>query len=205
MVQYKTNVKWDVTLCALEFIEDDAITREAKIAGLCQFAIKITTGAPTATANKFIKAAQIQNAVDGTWYENTGTSASPVWSLVPSSGSGITQLTGDVTAGPGNGSKAATIAAGAVTLAKLATGVAPAYIVKFAGKITWSGSGASLATTISGVLATDIVLVTIQKVPTQAGYVLSAAPTTDTLTIVLSTANTSNDAIIAYTVLRAAS
>lgn len=35
-------------------------------------------------------------------------------------GSGITQLTGDVTAGPGSGSQAATIAAGAVTNTKLA-------------------------------------------------------------------------------------
>ena len=34
--------------------------------------------------------------------------------------SGITQLTGDVTAGPGSGSQVATIAAGAVTLAKMA-------------------------------------------------------------------------------------
>lgn len=36
-----------------------------------------------------------------------------------SGGSGITQLTGDVTAGPGSGSQAATIAAGAVTYAKI--------------------------------------------------------------------------------------
>lgn len=110
MVQYKTNVTWDATLVALELVEDDAITRHAGIAGLVQFAIKITTGAPVATANKFIKAAQIQNAFDGTWYENTGSVASPIWSLVPSSGSGITRLTGDVTAGPGTGSQAATVA-----------------------------------------------------------------------------------------------
>ena len=35
------------------------------------------------------------------------------------SGNGITQLTGDVTAGPGSGSKAATITNGAVTYAKV--------------------------------------------------------------------------------------
>lgn len=35
-------------------------------------------------------------------------------------GSGITELTGDVTAGPGSGAQAATIATGAVTLAKMA-------------------------------------------------------------------------------------
>jgi hypothetical protein len=38
-----------------------------------------------------------------------------------SAGSGITQLTGDVTAGPGSGSQAATIAANAVTFAKMQT------------------------------------------------------------------------------------
>lgn len=39
---------------------------------------------------------------------------------VGGSGSGITELTGDVTAGPGSGSEAATIANGAVSLAKMA-------------------------------------------------------------------------------------
>lgn len=92
-----------------------------------------------------------------------------------------------------------------VTLAKLATGIAPSHIVKFAGKITWSGSGASLATTIAGIAATDIVMATIQGAPTQAAYLVSAAPTTNTLTLVLSAANTGNDAVIAYTVFRAAS
>lgn len=122
MIQYRTVVGWDRTLVALEFVEDDAVTRKAGIAGLVNYAVKITTGAPAATAGKFMKAAQIQNAVDGTWYENTGTTASPTWSLVPSSGSGITQLTGDVTAGPGSGSQAATIAANAVTTAKILNG-----------------------------------------------------------------------------------
>ena len=56
-------------------------------------------GAGDAAAGKFLKA-------DGTW-------------VVPSDvDTGITQLTGDVTAGPGNGSQAATIANDAVTFAK---------------------------------------------------------------------------------------
>ncbi len=109
MIQYKTNVLWDSTLCALEFIEDDAITRHAGIAGLCQFAIKFTTGVPAATPGKFIPAAQIQNAFDATWYENSGSVASPVWTLVGAGAGGITQLTNDVTAGPGSGVQAATV------------------------------------------------------------------------------------------------
>ena len=97
----------------------------------------------------------------------------------------------------------ANIADANVTLAKLASGITPSHIVKYAGKITWSGSGASLATTVTGVASTDIVVATIQTAPTQAAYIKSAAPTTDTITLTLSAANTSNDAVIAYQVLRA--
>lgn len=43
-------------------------------------------------------------------------------------GSGITQLTGDVTAGPGSGSQSSTIAAAAVTLAKMANLAANSFI-----------------------------------------------------------------------------
>ena len=91
-----------------------------------------------------------------------------------------------------------------VVLANLNTGIAPSHVVKYAGKITWSGSGASLATTVAGVAATDIVVATIQLAPTQAAYLVSAAPTLNTVTLTLSAANTGNNAIIGYQVLRAA-
>jgi len=90
-----------------------------------------------------------------------------------------------------------------VTIANLATGIAPSHVVKYAGKITWSGGGASLATTVTGVAATDIVLASVQVAATETGYIASVAPTTNVITIVLSTANTSNQAVIAYEVLRA--
>lgn len=46
--------------------------------------------------------------------------AAPAWELInPTVAGGITQLTGDVTAGPGSGSQAATIANDAVTTAKI--------------------------------------------------------------------------------------
>lgn len=91
-----------------------------------------------------------------------------------------------------------------VLLANLAAGITPSHVVKYAGKITWSGNGVSKAATIAGVVSTDVVVASIQTVPTQAAYLVSAAPTTDTVTFVLSAANTSNDAVISYQVLRAA-
>lgn len=98
----------------------------------------------------------------------------------------------------------ADIADSAVTLTKLAAGVTPSHVAKFAGSITWSGSGATLATTIAGLAATDRVVASIRTAPTQAAYLVSAAPTTNTLTLTLSAANTGNDAVIDYVVFRAA-
>lgn len=57
-------------------------------------------------------------------YEQTGTVAVPAWTLLGAGALGITQLTGDVTAGPGSGSQAATIANLAVTNAKVAAAAA---------------------------------------------------------------------------------
>ena len=71
------------------------------------------------------------------------------------------------------------------------------------GSITWSGSGASLATTVAGVLSTDIILTQFTTTPAQAAYVAKAVPTTNTITITLSAANTGNDAVIKYVVFRA--
>ena len=99
---------------------------------------------------------------------------------------------------------AASLATGAVTLAKLAAGITPSHVAKFSGTVTWSGSGASLAQTLTGVAATDIIQATITTKPTQAAYLAAVAPTTNTITYTLSAANTSNDAVIAYTVFRAA-
>ena len=127
----------------------------------------------------------------GAAYFNTGSTSSATFTLVGT----VTALSVGT----------AQLAANGVTLAKLASGITPSHVVKYAGKVTWSGSGASKAATVSGVLSTDIVTATIQTAPSQAAYLVSVAPTTDTVTSTLSAANTSNDAVIAYQVLRAAS
>ena len=93
---------------------------------------------------------------------------------------------------------------GNVTLAKLSAGITPSHIVKYAGTVTWSGGTASKAVTVTGVAETDIVLASFLVTPTQAAYIAKIVPTTNTITITLSAANTSNDAQISYVVLRAA-
>ncbi len=98
------------------------------------------------------------------------------------------------------------IAAGAVSLNKLDTGIKPSHIAVFSGEVTWSGNGATLNHTVTGALDTDIVVATIASAPTQAAYLKSATiSSSNTLALALSAANTGNDAVIAYTVLRAAS
>lgn len=71
------------------------------------------------------------------------------------------------------------------------------------GEVTWSGSGATLAEAITGVLATDNVVAVIQSVPTQAAYLAAVDATgADEITFTLSAANTSDDAVIYYQVWR---
>jgi Repeat of unknown function (DUF5907) len=63
-------------------------------------------------------------------------SDSPIPRLHSQVSSGITQLTGDVTAGPGTGPQAATIAARSVTSAKMAVGAAATNVGAVGGSLT---------------------------------------------------------------------
>lgn len=96
------------------------------------------------------------------------------------------------------------LASGSVTLAKLATGITPSHVVKFAGKYTTLGGAASEAQTVTGVAATDIVVATLQAKGATPRTILTAAPTTNTLTYVFS-GDPSTDHVISYVVYRAAS
>lgn len=84
-VQYQTSVPWDSTLTDLGYTSD----------GYVESAVKTTTGAPTATAGKFIPAAQILNKVSGITYTNTGSTASPTWSALGGGGGGGGMAIGD--------------------------------------------------------------------------------------------------------------
>jgi hypothetical protein len=119
----------------------------------------------------------------GNKYVNTGTKASPTWTIIAIAGSGT------------------------VTLAMLAAGITPSHVVKFGGTAT---SGATTATSISvtGVLTTDIAHVTWRGAP-QTIATIVATPTTNALTIAfldgaaVQTVGTAGT--LQYTVFRAAS
>lgn len=91
-IQYKTTVSWDVTLADVAFA-DSSISSGLK--GLAISALKITTGAPQANAGYFAPGAQITNTVDSTIYRNTGSTASPVWSIIDT-GAFVVVLAGTV-------------------------------------------------------------------------------------------------------------
>ena len=177
--------------------------------------VLLATGAtvPTDADAGYAKGCQFiktDGGIGSTLFLNEGTSSSCDFNTSSVGGGDITSVvagagmtgggvSGDVTvnviAGTG-----ITVAADAVSLA---AGYTPSHVVKYAGKHTWTGSGATAQAAVSGVAATDIVVATIQTKPTQAAYLVGAVPGTNTIDFELSAANTSNDAVIAYTVFRA--
>lgn len=92
-----------------------------------------------------------------------------------------------------------------VSLGDLDSGITMSHVVKFAGEVTWSGGGATLAHTVTGALATDIVMATFHTLGTEGTIIQGAVASSNTVTFTLDAANTSNDAVVAYVVYRAAS
>lgn len=97
-----------------------------------------------------------------------------------------------------------TPADGSVTLAKLATAVAPSHVVKFAGQATTAGGAAAEAITVTGLAATDLVFCQMKDNGTNDVTIVSAVPTTNTLTVTFS-GDPGADAVIYYQALRATS
>lgn len=92
-----------------------------------------------------------------------------------------------------------------VTLAKLAAGITPSHVIKFADQVTTVGGAAAEAFTVTGaVAATDRAFVQVVDDGTAGVTVLQAVVTTNTLTVTFS-ANPGNDTIINYQIIRAAS
>ncbi len=92
----------------------------------------------------------------------------------------------------------------AVSLEHLDSGVEMSHVVKYAGKHTTVGGAAAEAITVSGVAATDVVLVTLQTEGSTPRSIVKAVPSTNTITVTFS-GDPAADHIVAYQVLRAAS
>ena len=90
-----------------------------------------------------------------------------------------------------------------VTLAKLASGITPSHVIKFASQYTTTGGAAAEAITVTGALNTDLAFVQLVNDGTNNVSVLSAVVTADTLTVTFS-ADPGNDAVINYQIIRAA-
>lgn len=82
------------------------------------------------------------------------------------------------------------------------SGVNPAFVTKFAGKYTTLGGSATEAQTVTGVLSTDVVIATLNTKGATPRTILTAAPTTNTITYVFS-GDPSTDHVVAYQILRA--
>ncbi len=95
--------------------------------------------------------------------------------------------------------------AAAVSLGDLDSGIAPSHVIKYAGEVTWTGGGASLAHTVTGAAATDLVTASFHTLGTEGTIIQGAVASSNTVTITLDAANTTNDAVITYIVYRAAS
>ena len=96
------------------------------------------------------------------------------------------------------------LADNAVSLENLDAAITPSHIPVYAGETTWTGAGATLAATVSGVAATDIVIASFLTLGTEGTILQGAIASTNTITYTLDAANTSNDAVISYVVYRAA-
>jgi hypothetical protein len=92
-----------------------------------------------------------------------------------------------------------------VTLAKLAAGITPSHVIKFANQVTTVGGAAAEAFVVTGALAaTDRAFVQIVDNGTGNVTALQAVVTNDTLTVTFS-GDPGNDTIINYQIIRVAS
>ena len=91
-----------------------------------------------------------------------------------------------------------------VTLGKLAAGIAPSHVIRFAGQHTTVGGGAAEAITVTGAAATDLAFVQMVDDGTANVTIIDAVVTANTLTVTFS-GDPGNDAIINYQLINAAS
>lgn len=93
--------------------------------------------------------------------------------------------------------------AGGVTLAKLASGITPSHVVKFAGTFTTAGGDASETITVTGATGTDVVNVTVKTAGGTPRSVVAATAASNAINVTMS-GDPSTDHVLQYVVYRAA-
>lgn len=96
-----------------------------------------------------------------------------------------------------------TLSYGKVELANLDSGIAPAYIVVYAGSFTTAGGDANESITVTGAAATDLAFVQMHTVGGTPRTLLTAQAATNAINLVFS-GDPSTDHVVKYQVLRAA-
>lgn len=92
--------------------------------------------------------------------------------------------------------------AGSIGLAELASGVAPSHVAKYAGTKVFAGGATTTSLVVTGVAATDVVVSNGIALTNTTGYIVSVAPTTNTVSWVF--ANDPGASTLSYVVFRAA-
>lgn len=101
-IQYKQVVVWDANVIDVGFLGSEQSV-PAALRGLAMNGVYITAGAPAATVGQWAPGAIVPNAVTGVSYQNTGTTAAPVWSIIDNTGidaESTFAYNADATAGP---------------------------------------------------------------------------------------------------------
>ncbi len=70
---------WDLTLTDIYAVNSGYAPLELE--GLVYKASKVSGTVPDAVAGKYVPGAAVQNLVTGVWYRNTGSTASPVFTV----------------------------------------------------------------------------------------------------------------------------
>jgi hypothetical protein len=79
MKTYQTNVVFDETLTDIVAINSQAPSGDFQ--GLVTHAVKLSGTVPDAVAGVYALGASVHNVATGVWYRNTGTTASPVFTV----------------------------------------------------------------------------------------------------------------------------
>ncbi len=98
----------------------------------------------------------------------------------------------------------ADLANNAVTLGKLASGITPSHIVKYAGTFTTAAGSASQAITVTGALNTDLAFAQLKTAGATPRTLLTAIAAANAVNLVFS-GDPLADHVVCYQVLRAAS